>query len=87
VILDLRTLGPVAALLLAVLLWLPVEPRPAIAAAVYLAPLLAGYLVTAVQEPPMAMAGWAVLPPLVIATVTGTLLAASAARARQLSRL
>jgi hypothetical protein len=71
-------------LLLAVLLWLPVEPRPAIAAAVYLAPLLGGYLVSAVQSP-MARAWWKCCP-LVVATVIGALLAASAARAHHLSR-
>jgi hypothetical protein len=63
VILDLRTLLPVAVLLVAVLLWLPVDPRPAIAAAVYLGPLLPGYLVTTVQYPSMGMAWWEVGPP------------------------
>jgi hypothetical protein len=87
VVLDVRTLLPVALLLVAVLLWLPVDPRPPIAAAVYLGPLLPGYLVTTVQYPPMGMAWWEVGPPLVIATVTGALLVASAARARHLSRL
>jgi hypothetical protein len=87
VILDVRTLLPVAVLLVAVLLWLPLDPRPAIAAAVYLGPLLPGYLVTTVQYPSMGMAWWEVGPPLVIATVTGALLVASAARAHHLSRL
>ena len=86
-ILDGGTLLPVAALLLAVLLWLPIDPRPAIAAAVYIAPMLVGYLVTAIQYPPTAVEWWTVLPPLAIATVTGTIVAASAARARHLSRL
>jgi hypothetical protein len=86
-ILDTRTLLPVAVLVVAVLLWLPIEPRPAIAAAVYIGPLLGGYLVTTIQYPPMGMAWWEVGPPLAIATVTGTLVAASAARARHLSRL
>jgi hypothetical protein len=86
-VLDVRTLLPVALLLLAVLLWLPVDPRPAIAAAVYLGPLLPGYLVTTVQYPHMSMAWWEVGPPLVIAAVTGALLVASAARAHHLSRL
>jgi hypothetical protein len=87
VVLDVRTLLPVALLLLAVLLWLPVDPRPAIAAAVYLGPLLPGYLVTTVQYPHMSMAWWEVGPPLVVAAVTGALLVASAARAHHLSRL
>jgi hypothetical protein len=87
VILDVRTLLPVAVLLVAVLLWLPLDPRPAIAAAVYLGPLLPGYLVTTVQYPSMGMAWWEVGPPLVIVTVTGALLVASAARAHHLSRL
>jgi hypothetical protein len=73
-------------LLLAVLLWLPVEPRRAIAAAVYLAPLLGGYLVTAAQYPPWPGLGGKCCP-LVVATVIGALLAASAARAHHLSRL
>ena len=71
VVLDVRTLLPVTLLLVAVLLWLPVDPRPAIAAAINLGPLLPGYLVTTVQYPPMGMAWWEVGPPLVIATVTG----------------
>ena len=87
VVLDVWTLLPVALLLLAVLLSLPVDPRPAIAAAVYLGPLLPGYHVTTVPYPPMGMAWWEVGPPLVIATVTGALLVASAARAHHLSRL
>jgi hypothetical protein len=87
VVLDVRTLLPVALLLLAVLLWLPVDPRPAIAAAVYLGPLLPGYLVTTVQYPHMSMAWWEVGPPLVVAAVTGALLVASAVRAHHLSRL
>ena len=86
-ILDTRTLLPVAVLLVAVLLWLPIDPRPTIAAAVYVAPMLGGYLVTAIQYPPTLTDWWNVLPPLAIATVTGTLVAAGAARARQLSRL
>ena len=39
----------------ATLVWLPVDPRPAIAAAVYLGPLLGGYLVTTVY-PYLSMA-------------------------------
>jgi hypothetical protein len=61
-ILDARTLLPVAVLLLAVLLWLSIDPRPAIAAAVYVAPMLGGYLVTAVQHPPTLAEWWTVLP-------------------------
>jgi hypothetical protein len=87
IILDTRTLLPVAVLLVAVLVWLPVDPRPAIAAAVYLGPLLPGYLATTVQYPHTSMAWWEVGPPLAIATVTGALLVASAARAQHLSRL
>jgi len=86
-ILDARTLLPVAALLLAVLLWLPIDPRPAIAAAVYIAPILGGYLVATILYPPTLAEWWNVLPPLAIAAVTAALVAASAARARQLSRL
>jgi hypothetical protein len=44
-------------------------------------------LLVAVRYPPMGMAWWEVGPPLVIATVTGALLVASAARAHHLSRL
>lgn len=84
-IVDVRTLLPVAALLLAVLLWLPVEPRPAIAAAVYIAPTMVGYLQTLPGSQHITVYAW--LTPLAIATVTGTLLAASAARAHHLSRL
>lgn len=86
-ILHTRTLAPVAVVLVAVLLWLPIDPRPAIAAAAYTAPLLGGYLVTTIQHPPALAEWWSVLPPLAIATVTVTLLATSAARARHLSRL
>ena len=71
----------------AVLVWLPVDPRPAIAAAVYLGPLLGGYLVTTVLDPPEHGLVGGVGPPLAIATITGALLVASAARARHLSRL
>jgi hypothetical protein len=56
------------------------------AAVVYVAPMLGGYLVTAIHYPPTLAEWWTVLPPLAIAAVTGTLVAASAARAR-LSRL
>lgn len=72
-------------LVAAVLVWLPVDPRPAIAAAVYLGPLLGGYLVWTVQYPRLSMAWWEVRPPLTIATISGALLVASAAR--PLSRL
>jgi hypothetical protein len=58
-----------------------------IAASVYLGPLLPGYLVTTVQYPHTGMAWWEVGPPLVLVTVTGALLVASAARTQHLSRL
>jgi hypothetical protein len=74
-VLNTRTLGPVAALLVAVLLWLPIDPRPAVAAAVYIAPLLGGYVVTTIQDPPTGTDWWTVPPPLAIAAVTGTLVA------------
>ena len=84
--LEARTLLPNLALLLVALAWASIDPRPTIAAGLYAAPTLLGYLPILLFRTP-GIGVWGVIIPLTIAAVTGILLGIGGARAQRLSRL
>lgn len=84
--LEARTLLPNLGLLLVALAWASIDPRPTIAAGLYAAPTLLGYLPILLFHTP-GIGVWGVIIPLTIAAVTGILLGIGGARAQRLSRL
>jgi hypothetical protein len=84
---EVRTLLPNLALVLVALAWASIDPRPTIAAAIYVVPRLLGYLATLVLFPGGGRDVWDLIIPLTIAAIIGILFGIGAARAQRLSRL
>jgi hypothetical protein len=84
---EVRSLVPNLTLLLLLALgWASIDPRPTIAAAVYVTPRLLGYLSTTLLDGAHNLDLWDVVMPLAVAAVVGILLASGATRARRLTR-
>jgi hypothetical protein len=83
---EVRSLVPNLALLVVALAWASIDPRLTIAAAVYVAPRLLGYLSTTLLYGVRGMGVLDVVVPLAIAAIVGVLLATGGTRARRLTR-
>lgn len=82
---EVRSLVPNLALLLVALAWASIDPRATIAAAVYVAPRLLGYLSTTLAFGVRGLGVGDVVVPLAIAAIVGILLATGGVRAKRLS--
>jgi hypothetical protein len=83
---EVRSLAPNLAVVAVALAWASIDPRVTIAAAVYVAPRLLGYLSTTLAFGVRGLGVWDVIVPLAIAAVVGILLATGGTRARRLTR-
>jgi hypothetical protein len=82
---EVRSLVPNLALLAVALAWASIDPRVTIAAAVYVTPMLLGYLSTTLLHGAHSVGVWDVVVPLAIAAVVALLLTTGGTRARRLS--
>jgi hypothetical protein len=83
---EVRSLAPNLAVVAVALAWASIDPRVTIAAAVYVAPRLLGYLSTTLAFGVRGLGVWDVIVPLAVAAVVGILLATGGTRARRLTR-